>query len=119
MKKIIKFQAIVLVVAIIGTTLAAPQVPILVRSEIRDDHNQFAYSFSSGNGHSATAQGALKPNSAGTDNVLVQQGSYAFLGDDGILYELSYIADENGFQPIASYLPTPPPPPPAVEAIVV
>lgn len=88
--------------------MAAPQVPILTRSEIRDDLNQFALSYSTGDGQAATAQGALKPNSAGTGNVLVQQGSYAFIGTDGRLYKLSYIADENGFQPIADYLPTPP-----------
>lgn len=92
----------------VGTALAAPQVPILTRSEIRDDLNQFALSYSTGDGQAATAQGALKRNSAGTGNVLVQQGSYAFIGTDGRLYKLSYIADENGFQPIADYLPTPP-----------
>lgn len=101
--------------AIVGTVLAAPQVPILTRSEIRDDFNQFSLSYSTGDGQAATAQGALKPNAAGTGSVLVQQGSYAFIGTDGRLYKLSYIADENGFQPIADFLPTPPP---ALEVVV-
>lgn len=91
-------------IAVLGVAMAlpAPQsigvVPILTRSEIRDDFNQFALSYSSSNGIAVAQQGALKavqtPN--GLDNVLVQQGSYAYTGPDGRLYKLSYIADENG-----------------------
>lgn len=41
--------------------------------------------------------------------VLVQSGSWSYTGPDGVVYALSYIADENGFQPVAEHLPTPPP----------
>lgn len=96
-----------------GVAIAFPQSPILTRSEIRDDFNQFALSYSTANGISVAQQGALKPlqTEQGLDNVLVQQGAYAYYGPDGKLYKLSYIADENGFQPIADFLPTPPPAP--------
>lgn len=73
-----------------GAAVAFPQVPILTRSEIRDDFNQYALSYSTANGISVAQRGALKPvqTEQGLDNVLVQQGSYAFYGQDGRLYHL-------------------------------
>lgn len=90
------------IVAIVGVAIAFPQAPVLTRSEIRDDFNQFALSYSTGNGISVAQRGALKAlqTPEGLDNVLVQEGSYAYYGPDGRLYTLRYIADENGFQPI-------------------
>lgn len=92
--------------AFIGASVAFPQVPVLTRSEIRDDFNQFALSYT-GPGSAVTQQGALKR--LGLDNVLVQQGAYAFRTPEGELFEVRYIADENGFQPIGNHLPTPVP----------
>lgn len=42
-------------------------------------------------------------------------GSYSYTGDDGVPVVVNYIADENGFQPQSSILPTPPPVPEAIQ----
>ena len=36
------------------------------------------------------------------------QGSYTFVGDDGVTYTVSYQANEAGFQPQADFLPVAP-----------
>lgn len=43
------------------------------------------------------------------------QGSFQYTADDGTPISLTYIADENGFQPQGAHLPTPPPIPPAIQ----
>lgn len=37
------------------------------------------------------------------------QGSYDYTGSDGVPISISYIADENGYQPTGDHLPQPPP----------
>lgn len=91
--------------------------PVLTRSEIRDDYGQFALSYNTANGLSVAQRGALKP--IGTGTALVQEGAYSYVGTDGKLYTLKYIADENGFQPIADFLPTAPPSPAVPDVPVV
>lgn len=56
-------------------------------------------SFTAENGIKAQEQGEVK--NKGTDNEIQSvRGSYSYTGPDGVLYEVTYIADENGFQPM-------------------
>ncbi|TMW41586.1 hypothetical protein DOY81_013333 [Sarcophaga bullata] len=49
-------------------------------------------------------EGQLKD--IGTENeALVVRGSYSYTGDDGQVYTVNYVADENGFQPEGDHLP--------------
>lgn len=41
--------------------------------------------------------------------IQVMQGSYSYTGPDGIVYTITYIADENGFRAEGAHIPTPPP----------
>lgn len=43
------------------------------------------------------------------------QGSFAYTAPDGTPVQISYIANENGFQPVGNILPTPPPIPEAIQ----
>lgn len=42
------------------------------------------------------------------------RGSISYTGQDGQPIQLSYVADENGFQPTGAHIPTPPPVPEAI-----
>lgn len=60
------------------------------------DYNCYC-SYETGNGIAAQEQGYLK--NPGTDaEAQVAQGSYSYTGPDGVLYTVTYIADENGFR---------------------
>nr|CAD7396734.1 unnamed protein product [Timema poppensis] len=65
--------------------------------------------YESADGTKVEASGTLKDlgDKEGPSSVI--QGSYSFVTADGQLFELRYIADENGLQPQASFLPVAPP----------
>ncbi|XP_050352673.1 pupal cuticle protein 36-like [Nymphalis io] len=67
----------------------------------------FSYDFETSNGIRADASGVAT-------NGVQSQGSFAYKGDDGQDYSITYTADENGYQPRGAHLPTPPPIPEAI-----
>ncbi|KAL5287389.1 hypothetical protein ACFFRR_008350 [Megaselia abdita] len=86
-------------------------------SEIKED-GTFAYQYETSNGIAAQAQGYLKtvtiPQYEGLDGkvvpqheeqVLVQQGSYVYTNSEGQPINVTYVADENGFQPVGESIP--------------
>nr|CAD7256736.1 unnamed protein product [Timema shepardi] len=92
--------------------LQAGIIPVLQRTEVRDEAGQFSLSYLSGDGTTLNEQGALKPTADGTDNVLVKQGSFSYTSPEGIPISLTYVADELGFRPEGSHLPVAPAVPP-------
>ncbi|GAB0087934.1 cuticle protein CP14.6-like [Sergentomyia squamirostris] len=83
-----------------------PRIPVLERTEVRDEHGQYSLSYLTANGIATAEQGALKPLSDG--HVLVRKGSWAYLGPDNVKYIVNYEADENGYRATGSHLPEPP-----------
>ncbi|XP_063699345.1 flexible cuticle protein 12-like [Culicoides brevitarsis] len=66
------------------------------------DGYRFAYETSDGVTRDEEAQ--LK--NVGTENEAISvRGSYSFVAPDGQTYTVTYVADENGFQPEGAHLP--------------
>ncbi|XP_022119570.2 uncharacterized protein LOC110996282 [Pieris rapae] len=71
----------------------------------------YSYSFDTSNGMHTDVIGTAK------DGIKLK-GSFSYTGDDGKVYKMEYIADENGFQPSGAHLPTPPPIPKEIQKVI-
>jgi len=68
----------------------------------------YNYNYETSNGIRADEAGYLK-NPGTQVEAQVMQGSYSYTGPDGVLYTITYIADENGYRAEGAHIPTPPP----------
>ncbi|XP_019876738.1 flexible cuticle protein 12-like [Aethina tumida] len=106
MKAVIVFSALVAVV------VCAPQGldkdATILRNELDNiGVDGFNWAYETSNGISAQEQGQLI--NAGTENESIAvRGSYRYIGPDGVTYEVTYVADDNGFQPQGAHLPVAP-----------
>lgn len=69
----------------------------VVRSEMVVNPDSYSYNYETSNGISAQSSGQVKQ--VGEEAGIVQQGEYSFTAEDGVKYHVSYVADENGYQP--------------------
>lgn len=84
----------------------AVDVTPIVKSESNiNPDGSYSYEYETGNG--------IHVQESGVGGKQVQ-GSVSYVGQDGQPIQFSYVADENGFQPTGSHLPTPPPVPEAI-----
>ncbi|XP_031769547.1 endocuticle structural glycoprotein SgAbd-5-like [Galleria mellonella] len=75
-----------------------PEVQLLRFESDNDGLGTYSYSFEQSDKTQREEQGELK--NAGTDNEAISiKGSYSWVAPDGVVYKITYIADENGFQP--------------------
>nr|XP_045621206.1 cuticle protein AM1199-like isoform X1 [Procambarus clarkii] len=99
------FACLAAVAAAAPQLLDSPPVVAILRDDRRDDGNgNFNYAFEADNGIAVDISGT--PGAEGQSNM---QGFYRFTLPDGTIAEVRFIADENGFQPESSLLPTPHP----------
>ncbi|CAG2056750.1 unnamed protein product [Timema podura] len=84
-------------------------IPILAESSVVNEDGSFQNSYESGDGTKVQASGVLKSLGPKEEAGPEIQGAYTFITPDGQTLELRYIANENGFQPQASFLPVAPP----------
>jgi len=128
-------KSIILVSLLVGTAFGAPQqlqpqrqlrqtefqqpttepIPILRQEQEVNFDGTYKWAYETGNGIKAEEQGFLKNAGVPDQETQVAQGSYSYTAPDGQLISVTYIADENGFQPQGDHLPTPPPIPPAIQ----
>ncbi|XP_034652133.1 endocuticle structural glycoprotein ABD-4 [Drosophila subobscura] len=93
---------------------AGDQIPIIRQEQEVNFDGSYKYSYETGNGINVEEEGYLK--NAGTDNAgQVAQGFFSYTSPEGIPIRITYLADENGFQPQGDHIPTPPPIPPAIQ----
>ncbi|KAF2360213.1 Insect cuticle protein [Trinorchestia longiramus] len=97
-----------------GGSSSGPVVPILRDDRNGPDNGVYDFWFQTGNGIERREQGApTAPN-----NAVESQGSWSFTFPDGTPAKFNFVADENGYRPESSLIPTPPPlPPHAIEQI--
>ncbi|XP_045621354.1 cuticle protein AMP2 [Procambarus clarkii] len=107
---------LVVLACLVAAVVAAPKpqddrpvVQVLRDERVNEGDANFNYALETDNGINVQASGVA--GSEGQSNI---QGSYWLPLDDGSYQEVRYVADEFGFRPDSSLLPTPPPEPPHV-----
>lgn len=76
-----------------------------LRQDAAVNPESFQYVYQTSNGINAQEQGQLKQ--IGKEAGIATQGEYSYTAPDGQTIRVTYIADENGFQPTGSHLPQP------------
>lgn len=76
----------------------------VLRNDQEVNPESFNYAYETSNGIRAQEAGQLRQ--IGPDAAIVTQGSYSYISPEGEPISISYIADENGFQPTGSHIPT-------------
>ncbi|XP_064089673.1 cuticle protein AM/CP1114-like [Macrobrachium nipponense] len=101
----------VIFASLLAVTLAAklpgeavtPPVPIVSQNQVNPVNGAHNFEFESGNGIQFTESG-----SEGAAGGASRIGSFSFPMEDGSVASVSFVADENGFQPESSLLPVAP-----------
>ncbi|KAF7286184.1 hypothetical protein GWI33_007144 [Rhynchophorus ferrugineus] len=102
--------ACALVAAVYGAALQP--VPIVSQTgDVRPD-GSFEWSYQSGDGSAQQQSGQLKQ--IGKEAGEAVQGSASWTDPEGGQHQLTYVADENGYQPQSADIPVPPPIPQAI-----
>ncbi|XP_031769590.1 endocuticle structural glycoprotein ABD-5-like [Galleria mellonella] len=88
---------------------ARRSLPALQHEEVHDDFGQYALRYITAEGIVVSERGRLVPTVDGKDHVLVYEGEYSFIGDDGKTYTTKYKTDVNGgFHVEGDHLPKAP-----------
>ncbi|KRK01270.1 larval cuticle protein 65Ag1 [Drosophila yakuba] len=96
---------LIVFVALFAVAAASEAEIIKFTSDVGPE--SFNYEYATSDSQSANAQGQLLYPNTDHESLSVQ-GAYKFVADDGVTYEVRYIADENGFQPQGAHLPVAP-----------
>jgi len=98
---------LIVFVALFAVALARPNEVLTKRLDSDVQPESFKFGVETSDGTTHDAEGELKY--VGSDHEsLVVHGSYSFVADDGKTYTVTYVADENGYQPSGAHLPTDP-----------
>ncbi|XP_043239201.1 larval cuticle protein 65Ag1-like [Amphibalanus amphitrite] len=81
-----------------------PPVEVLLSSHVQNPDGSFSYSYEQTDGQAVDVRGEQRQ--IGEEFGTVMRGSYSFVGDDGVTYTVTWVADENGFQAEGDHLPS-------------
>ncbi|XP_046979615.1 endocuticle structural glycoprotein SgAbd-5 [Schistocerca americana] len=95
-------KLILILSAVVVAALAVPQsgkdATIVELTNDNDGLGQYNFAYRTSDGIARQEQGALK--NAGSENEAIEvQGSYTYKGVDGKDYTVTFVANENGYQP--------------------
>ncbi|KAH0956740.1 hypothetical protein HN011_008445 [Eciton burchellii] len=108
-------QVVLVVLATYVAAMPADDViPIISQSqEGPNPDGSYKWSYETGNGIKAEEEGHLE-NVGAENEAMSAKGGFSYTADDGQPIALTYVADENGFQPVGAHLPTTPEIPPLI-----
>ncbi|XP_044743078.1 endocuticle structural glycoprotein SgAbd-2-like [Chrysoperla carnea] len=99
-------------------TSTVKPIEIITNTEYFGPDGSFNYSFQTANGINVAQSGYFKHNNYTNDqnqnsnvsskyreDILVIQGAYSYTAPDGLLVNITYVADQNGFQPEGDSIP--------------
>ncbi|XP_045448100.1 cuticle protein CP14.6-like [Melitaea cinxia] len=104
------FVALFVVVAAVAVNaVSVEKDATILKQDAEVQQEKYAYAFETSNGIKGQESGYVK--NVGLENAAIEvQGSNAYTGPDGKYYALTYIANENGYQPQGEHLPVTPEP---------
>lgn len=106
MKFLVAFALFVVAVAAApGAKVNTDDIKVVSRT-FSNDGNVYKFGFEQSDGQKRDEAGEVKL--IGKESGIVMRGSYSFVGEDGQTYTVTYIADENGFQPTGAHIPSGP-----------
>ncbi|XP_069984883.1 cuticle protein AMP1A-like isoform X4 [Penaeus vannamei] len=79
-------------------------VPILKDDRVHEEDGTYNFDFEAANGIRFSQAGS--PD--GDEDAVIKAGEYSYTAPDGTEIHLTYVADENGFQPQGDHLPVAP-----------
>ncbi|KAM3962449.1 cuticular protein RR-1 motif 49 [Aphomia sociella] len=95
-------KSVLFAIAFVAVALAVPQQeqnPVYILKQAADvNPGGYQFEFETSDGTSRQEQGTLKQVSEDHQAIEVS-GSYKYVAPDGIIYTVTYTADEHGFQP--------------------
>ncbi|KAJ3654399.1 hypothetical protein Zmor_013589 [Zophobas morio] len=113
MKTAIVLCAIVACAAAASVSSQDP-IPIVKQEQEVNFDGSYHSSYETGNGISASEEGTVKNANNPETAAAEVTGSFKYTGDDGVVYTIEYVANENGFQPRGAHIPVAPEIPAAI-----
>jgi len=102
-----KFAVVFAAIFAVAAALPAGPNDQVLRSDSDVGLTSYKYGYETNGGIQAEEAGEVKYLGQENEAIAVR-GSFSYQGDDGQVYTVNYVADENGFQPQAAHLPVAP-----------